>query len=189
MLAMHSHLFSGFEGRYSVSDPITQTSCRLGAINLFQFLRKLLDLFDAARDTVPVCIPGVPRTLAIHSESSVVQALNEEVASLVTIIAPRLHRQRLILVIAVPLLLVLVFDDALNRLRSCKRPQGQGSKEVELEAWSARRIPMNDWKTEHTLSVGVMFSKLLPPCNGLARFHLCGHCDLLLCTASSSARP
>ena len=34
-----------------------------------------------------------------------------------------------------------------------------------------------------------MFSKLLPPCNGLTPFHLNGHWDLWDNTASSSARP
>lgn len=75
---------------------------------------------------------GIPTSLSIDPEICVVQALHEEVPSLVAIKSPRLNRQRLILVVIVALLFVLVLDDVGNELGRAQCPDDESAEEVEL---------------------------------------------------------
>jgi hypothetical protein len=183
-----TYLLARLKHRDSIDHLTRQPPRRLRAVHFLQLLRQCSDFLNGSGLTVPVRVLGIPRALAIYSETRVVQALNEEVPPLVAIHTPRLHRKRLVLVVAVPLLLVLLFENGLDRFRGCEGPHDEGLEEVELDR--RQHVSHNESVLhQHTRSVGIIFSKVFPPCIRFTPFHLYGHCALFPKIASSSARP
>lgn len=128
-----AYLFCGFKHRHSIGDPVGQSPRSLSAVDLLKLLCQLLDLVDVSRLVVPSRVLSVPATLAVDPESRIVLTLDEEVSSLVAVEPPRLHRQRLVLVVVVSLLLVLLLEHPLHGLGAGQRPHDERAEEVELE--------------------------------------------------------
>lgn len=127
-----TYLIRSLERRNGIRDPARQPPGSLCAIHLFQLLRQDPQIIDLARYTVPVRILSIPAALSVDPETRVVQALYKEVPPLVAVSTPRLDRQWLVLVVAVPLLLVLVFDNGRDCFGGGEGPHDEGAEEVEL---------------------------------------------------------
>ena len=87
-------------------------------ILLIQFIRKFSDLFDAPGYAEPsICLRRSSIVFSVYSKVGIVLTLDQPVVPLVAISSPWLHRERLVLIVLVPRLLVCLLESGLDRIR------------------------------------------------------------------------
>lgn len=108
--SQYAYLFRCLKSWHSSSDFVGQAASGLCGVLGLELLCQGIDLVNGFGDTPPLRVLRRAVGLAVYAEAGVILPLNQVVLSLVAIIAPVLHRQRLVDVVFATIDLVRVFD-------------------------------------------------------------------------------
>lgn len=161
----------------------------LGAAILgLELLCQSLELLDGAGNAPPGAGGPGRVTFPVNTEVGVLLALDQKVATFVTVGAPRLDCPWLIQILLVAVLLVRLVDQGFDGFGRGHGPENESVEQGELftrSAASHRGVASR----ARTLSVGAMELKVVLPESGFLESQADGHWDLWDAMASSNALP